>query len=117
MGIAMATSFFSAVWVFWNRKHRVVVAGQPMFLYAICLGSAVMCLVILMSSYDESYGWTDEMLDKACIANPWLDTMGIILIYGSLFTKVRKAIVVVGTALETINCGSFISTCSFSCGE
>ena len=88
MGMAIAVVFFSAVWVAWYRHHRVVVAGQPIFLYLICLGSIVLSLLILLFSFDESYGWTDDMLDKACVALPWFDSLGQLLVYGSLFTKV-----------------------------
>jgi 7 transmembrane sweet-taste receptor of 3 GCPR len=88
MCIALFTIFAALVWVLVNRSHRVVIAAQPPFLYVLCLGATLSSLVILTQSFDESYGWTDDMLDKACLAMPWLVSLGVMVIYCALFTKV-----------------------------
>ena len=88
MTLALLSIFVSAVWVLLHRKHRVVIAAQPPFLYVLCLGSTLSSLVILVCSFDESYGWDDAMLDKACVAIPWLFIMGDMIVYSALFTKV-----------------------------
>lgn len=89
MSVALAAVILSALWIFLNRGHRLIVAAQPAFLYLICLGSILLALVILLSSFDESHGWTTDQLDRACLAIPWVDSMGHIFVYGALFTKVR----------------------------
>jgi hypothetical protein len=88
MSLALFSIFVCAVWVRIHRKHRVVIAAQPPFLYVLCLGSTLSALVILVSSFDESYGWDDAMLDKACVAIPWLLILGDMTVYSALFTKV-----------------------------
>ena len=88
MSIALGAVVLSALWVFFNRRHRVVVAAQPLFLYVICVGSILLALVILLSSFDESHGWTEDKLGKACLSIPWFDGLGHILVYSALFTKV-----------------------------
>lgn len=89
MGVALVVVFFTAVWVFLHRDHSVVIAAQPIYLYALCLGSAVISLNIYFISPDEGQGWTEEMLDKSCVAAVWVNAIGMLLIYGSIFTKVR----------------------------
>lgn len=90
MSIALFVVSASVVWVGANRTHRVVVAAQPPFLYVLCLGSALSALVILTQSFDESYGWDEEMLDSACVATPWLIYMGILVTYSALFSKLWR---------------------------
>jgi len=90
MSIAMACGVGSAIWVFMNRKHRVLTASQPPFLYLICLGTIVQSASIFTISFDESYGWTKGQLDKACMAMPWLLALGHILVYASIFTKLWR---------------------------
>ena len=88
MGVALAVVLFSAAWVFLHRDHSVVIAAQPIYLYALCLGSAIISLNILFISPDEGQGWTEEMLDKSCVAAVWVNAIGMLLVYGSIFAKV-----------------------------
>ena len=88
MSIALLCVLSSVIWVFRRRNHSVVIAAQPVLLYTLCLGSAMVALVILLTSYDESYGWDEEMLTKACVGSIWLDVLGNIIALGALFTKV-----------------------------
>lgn len=90
MSIALFCVLLSVIWVFVKRNHSVVIAAQPLLLYALCLGSAMVALVILLSSYDESYGWDKKMLSKACVGNIWLDSLGNTIALGALFTKVSE---------------------------
>ena len=77
--MALFSVFLSVVWVVVNRSHAVVVAAQPPFLYALFVGASVLSLVILCSSFDESYGWDANMLSRACVAIPWLACTGKLL--------------------------------------
>ena len=90
MALSLFVILMSVLWVFVHRNHSVVIAAQPPFLYVLCLGSAITCLVILVSSFDEGVNWDDAMLDRACVAMPWLAAMGHIVTYSALFTKVRN---------------------------
>jgi len=90
MSIAIAASVATAVWVYFHRKHRVLAAAQPYFLYLLAFGSAVEASTIFTISFDESYGWTTQQLSKACMATPWLLSMGHIIVYGALFSKLWR---------------------------
>jgi hypothetical protein len=81
MSVALFTAVVCATWVFLRRKHRVLKASQPPFLYVIAFGTAVEAFTIFTISNDESYGWSEESLSRACIAAPWLLTTGTIIIY------------------------------------
>jgi hypothetical protein len=90
LGIAWLLATVSAIWVYTYRKHRIVKAAQPYFLYVICLGASVSVSGILMISFDESNGCTEEQLGRACMATPWLACLGHIITYGALFSKLWR---------------------------
>jgi hypothetical protein len=90
MAIAMFTCIISAAWIYAHHKHRLLVASQPVFLYLICLGSLVQASAILSISFDENIGWTEPQLNSACMATPWLISLGTIIVYSSLFTKMFR---------------------------
>jgi hypothetical protein len=90
MGIAILTAVAAAVWVFLHRKHRIVTAAQPYFLYELCLGAIISASTIFSISFDESYGWSDQQLGRACMATPWLLSLGHIITYGALFSKLWR---------------------------
>jgi hypothetical protein len=90
MGIAILSAVAAAVWVYLHRKHRIVVAAQPYFLYALCGGAIISASTIFTISFDESYGWSDQQLGKACTATPWLLSLGHIITYGALFSKLWR---------------------------
>jgi hypothetical protein len=90
LGIAWLTAIVSAIWVYTYRKHRIVQAAQPYFLYMISLGASVSVSAILTISFDESNGFTEEQLSRACMATPWLACLGHIITYGALFSKLWR---------------------------
>jgi hypothetical protein len=90
MGITMFGAVVTIAWVYLHREHRVLRAAQPPFLYMLALGSAVSASTIFVISFDESKGWTEEQLSSACMAIPWLISLGHILTYGALFCKLWR---------------------------
>jgi hypothetical protein len=90
MSIAILLAILSIVWVFVQRNHRVVLASQPIFLYIISFGCIIQASTIFVLSFDESFGWSEEALSAACMASPWLYTLGHILIYGALACKLYR---------------------------
>lgn len=87
--VALGLVFICALWVYFYRNHTVVIAAQPLLLYSLCLGSTMLTLAIIMSSFDESHGPDEDTLSRMCNANLWLDSLGHIIAFGALFTKVR----------------------------
>ena len=59
-------------------------------LYVLVLGSMVSSSTIVTISNDEGIGWSDEQLDKACMATPWLLSLGHIVTYGARFSKLWR---------------------------
>ena len=89
MSTALIAAISSVVWVVVFRHHSLVLASQPPFLCLFCAGCALTALAIIPLSFDESYGWSEEQLSRACLSVPWLVIMGHIFCYNALFTKVR----------------------------
>lgn len=90
MGITLLACAISLVFVVCNWNHRVIRASQPNFLCLLLFGAALTSLAILTVSWDESYGWDEEALSKACMATPWLFCCGHIITYGALFSKLWR---------------------------
>lgn len=90
MSLSIFLAIVSAIWVCACRKHRVLKASQPYFLYLVCFGAVVQSSAVLTISFDESYSKSQDQLSKACMATPWLLALGHTIIYGSLFTKMWR---------------------------
>lgn len=90
MGIVMALATATILWVYVNREHRILRAAQPQFLYILAFGSIVSVSTVLVISFDESYGWSERALGRACMALPWLLSLGHIITYGALFAKLWR---------------------------
>lgn len=93
-GLTLASISFlviisSALWVWIYRHHSLVLAGQPIFLLALCGGCLMEAVAIVLISFDESHGWTVEALTGICKALPWFIVLGHIVTYNMLFTKVN----------------------------
>jgi hypothetical protein len=90
LGVALAMCLCHAIWIFVNRKHRVLTASQPIFLYQLCFGSALVVASILPISFDESSGWSESQLSAGCKTIPWLIMMGHVIQYMAIFSKVSS---------------------------
>lgn len=90
MAVGLLLVGLSALWVFLHRHHTVVVAAQPAFLYTLLLGAAMVVSVVWITSFDESYGWTQPQLSRACVVSVWIDALGHMLAFSALFTKLWR---------------------------
>jgi len=88
LSIFLSVAFMA--FVFYFRNSMTIKASQPIFLYCLLLGSALMACGILTLSFDESYGWDEQALSSACMSTPWLLFLGFIIIYCGLFTKLWR---------------------------
>jgi len=89
-GIVIVLSVTASAWVFVRRKHPVLRASQPCFLYAISIGTVVFASAIVPLSFDEGDGWDEAQLDIACMSIPWLVSLGHIITYSALFAKLWR---------------------------
>lgn len=74
------------IWVYINRKHPIVTASQPVFLYCFCLGTFIMGSTIIPLSVDDENA-SEEIASKACRSAPWLGFIGFTIIFSMLFSK------------------------------
>jgi hypothetical protein len=90
VGLSLFIAVTAALWVYVRRNERIVTASQPQFLYLLCFGAALQAVSLVFFSFDESYGWTQSQLDKACSAVPWFFVLGYLIQYCAIFSKVRQ---------------------------
>ncbi|CAB9524051.1 acid type B receptor subunit 2 [Seminavis robusta] len=93
-GLAMAVfvallSLGFAGWTIYNRNVHVVKASQPIFLLLLCLGTLTMGMAIVPLSIDDEIA-TEAGCDIACMAFPWLASIGFVLIFAALFSKTYR---------------------------
>jgi len=86
VAISMAVSLGCGGWTYKNRKDKVVIASQPFFLFLICIGCFIMASAIIPLSIDDSIA-SPEGCSKACMAFPWLLSLGFTAIFSALTSK------------------------------
>ena len=111
--IATVVVLLASCWVVANRTNAVVVAAQPNFLYALCSASAIICPCMLLSAFDESWGFSNDVLDASCLSWVWLDAIGRMTTYGAIFTKVRFATCQKDSTVFHCSCACALLFCSF----
>lgn len=90
-GLVMAAfvvcaSLFFGSWTIVERDVRVVRASQPIFLLILCVGTLLMGSAIAPLSLDDGIA-SKEACDTACMAVPWLGSLGFCLVFAALFSK------------------------------
>jgi len=89
MGVVILVAILCSVWVYRHRNRHVVRQMQPFFLIVICVGVSVLALSIIPLSY-EDYIASPDGRDMACMATPWLLSMGFTVIMSSIFSKLAR---------------------------
>ena len=77
------------VWVYCNREVRVVKVQQPLFLMCVCAGVLLVGLSILPLSISDENA-SIRVADMACMAIPWLLSLGFTILFSALFTKLWR---------------------------
>merc|ERR1712048_158164 len=88
--ITLASIFASMIWIFVCRDNHIVKASQPLFLYILLMGCAMVASVPFFQGMDEKSGWSKDSLSYACDARLWFECLGPILAYCALFTKLWR---------------------------
>ena len=86
---SMLLSIALSVWVGINRKAAVIRKSQPIFLVMICIGTLLMASAIIPLSIDDSIA-SYETCTNACIASPWLLSIGFTTTFSALFAKIYR---------------------------
>ena len=90
MTVCLLLTLALAGWVYRHRKAPVVQAMQPVFLIMLCAGNIITNFTIVPLSVDDSMTSSQQHLDAACQALPWLTSMGRTLILSALFSKLWR---------------------------
>ena len=80
---------------FINRKHRVIRASQPLFLYMILFGCCISTTTIIFFGQDDS-GDRDKAGDVNCMLQPFFYSFGFIFSFAALFAKVTRIVKIFG---------------------
>ena len=95
--VTMAVAIVFAGWSYTNRTSSVVKASQPFFLILICLGVFVLASSVFPMAIDDGFA-SQEACDRACMAVPWLVTMGWSILFAALYAKLRRVNLVISNA-------------------
>lgn len=87
--IIFSLSLYCVWWVYTYRKERVVRASQPLFLVTIAFGSFLMAATIIPLSIDDGVA-SVRGCDIACMAAPWLFSVGFVTSFAALFSKLWR---------------------------
>ena len=98
-------SLACTAWTVYFRNRHIVKASQPLFLCLIAFGTLLMSLSIIPVGIQGDYRYlvdpitgmqTDEpnseirSVDAACMALPWLFSMGFAVTFSALFAKIVR---------------------------
>lgn len=89
VALAMMGSIICTIWTWIKRKHRIVKASQPFFLVMISCGTFILASSIIPLSIDDSIA-TQWGCSVACMAFPWLLSIGFTTIFAALFAKIWR---------------------------
>ena len=86
--IAMLMSIVWACWVWFERTSQVVKFSQPFFLLQLCLGCFILASSIIPMSLQEPV--SQQGLNVACMATPWLVFCGYSIAFSALVAKMWR---------------------------
>ncbi len=106
-------SLACTAWAAHYRNRRIVKASQPLFLCLVAFGTFLMSLGIIPVGIQGEYRYYDDPItgmqtdepntdirrvDAACMALPWLFSMGFAVTFSALFAKIWRIKLVFGAA-------------------
>ena len=98
LAIELAVFFLLGVWVFMHRNRKLVRNSSPVFMIQVLIGASIMaCTVIPLAQQDdhlvprgmtvEQLEQSNEFLNRACVAQPVLFSLGFFIVFSALFLK------------------------------
>ena len=87
VSIAMAIGFFT--YTLRMRERPIIRMSQPPFLQMICIGALLMALSIIPLSMDEGL-LSQGGLDVSCSLFPWFSSVGFVVMFAALFSKLWR---------------------------
>lgn len=96
-GGLILTCLVLIVWVNNHRADQKVAAAQPEFLILLLFGTILMASSIIPETFQEPT--SQEGLNIACMATPWLFVTGFSIAFGSIFTKTWRLSLIIKDAV------------------
>ena len=99
LGINVVVMVGCAGWLYWQRESAPVRVSQPYFLVFVLLGCLISSCTILAMAQEDNGGTggsgdtnnnTSEAPVYACMAIPWLYSVGFSVTFGTLFAKIWR---------------------------
>ena len=84
--VSMLCAVCWLIWTIYYRNKDVVRIAQPIFLCQLCVGAFIMATAVIPMSMQETVT-SPRGLDIACMATPWLLSMGFVTAFSALFSK------------------------------
>ena len=85
-GFVLLLSLAFAIWTALKRDVHIVKAAQPVFLLLLCFGAFIMGATIILIGIDDDIA-DERTCDLACMAAPWLASVGFTLMFAALSSK------------------------------
>lgn len=86
-----------AIWLFYNRHRSSVRVAQPTLLLMLLLGCAISTSSIFALGQEHQ---DDNGHVPACMAIPWLYSIGFSITFGALFVRIKRIYVLLQSAVE-----------------
>jgi len=102
-GINVTAVTICGVWLWFFRHSPQVQVAQPFFLFFVLLGCLISTSTILpmaQENLDSSNIDDNDSIHTACMAIPWLYSVGFSITFGSLFAKIRRIYVLFRAAVD-----------------
>ena len=112
MGVVMALSTASVLWMWFNRKTGTVRSAQPLFLLMVSIGTFIMSSTIIPLAMEEDLSSDRDTLNRSCRSIPWLYIFGSVCTFSALLAKIRGVYMVsfLRTSLDAwfLGCSRFV---------
>eukprot|EP00797_Seminavis_robusta_P017545 Sro261_g101750.2 (915) ;mRNA; r:39799-43392 len=96
LGVNVLSIIGCGVWLIYQRQSTQVRVSQPFFLNLVLLGCLIStCTIIPLAQQDEADGPV-----AACMAIPWMYSVGFSITFGTLFAKIRRVFIIFKSAID-----------------
>jgi gamma-aminobutyric acid type B receptor len=103
VGINFTAAAICFVWLFVYRNSPQVRVSQPVFLSLVIVGCIISTsTIIAMAQENTNYDIDEDSffnVHTACMAIPWLYSVGFSITFGTLFAKIRRVYMVFKAAI------------------
>ena len=96
LGINVIAIIICGIWLFWKRGTTQVRVSQPCFLVLVLLGCLISSFTIVTLAQEDN----GDGPVPACMAIPWLYSVGFSVTFGTLFAKIRRVYVIFKSAAD-----------------